>query len=317
MTDMNAGLTPAKDSAPVSAQEADFMALYAEDLKADSGEGQATPDAASHEPAAAPDAVDPEDGGDPEENKGQFVRHGAFYAEREKRKALEAKLAERDIEVARINERFAVFNDLLTKAPAQQQEPAAPPAPPSLETDPIGYMKWVGEELQRSQRAVQEAQQQAQTQQSVQELVASYQQDAVSFARETPDFGAAYTHLLQGRDRELALTGYTDQRQREAILRHEEQELVKTAQKAGKRPAQLVYELAQARGYTKPAPAPAPAPAVDDIQRIAEAQAANRSLSGMSGSVGKTELTAQDLANMSDAEFASVSEAVKRRIMGG
>ena len=58
------------------------------------------PEAAAAAPgaaaAAAPgDVVDPEvEEGSAEENKGKFVRHGAFHQERERRKAVERELAE-------------------------------------------------------------------------------------------------------------------------------------------------------------------------------------------------------------------------------
>ncbi len=83
--------------------------------------------AAPGEPAAPGEVVDPEaEEGSVDENKGKFVRHGAFHQERERRKAVEKELAEFRERYARGDERLR----LLTEAMQRPATPATPPEPP-------------------------------------------------------------------------------------------------------------------------------------------------------------------------------------------
>lgn len=313
MTEQTVGQEAVTESPALSVEEKAFYERHAE------------PAPASAE-AAPPEAqvVEVDDTGEAEgegdekgDNKGKFVRHGAFHQERERRKQLEAKLQEREVEFARINERLAILSSAMQ--PTQQRQ-EAPAAPPDIEIDPIGYIKHLGEQLKQNGQQTEEMRRAAEVERETHTIVSSYQTDAARFAQETPDFRDAYGHLLQGRDRELALYGIADPQQRAQIINQEEQQLVRTALAQGKRPAQVVYEMAKARGYAgaPPAAAPAAQPSPqEEVQRIAEAAKANRSLSNMSGSGAKTQLTAQDLLAMDDKQFAALEESVKRRLMGG
>lgn len=312
MTEQAVGQEAVTESTAVSAEEKAFYERHAE-------EGATS----SAQVAPETQVVEVDDTGEVEgetddkgDNKGKFVRHGAFHQERERRKQLEATLQAKDLEFARVNERLAILAAAMQQAPqARQEEPAALP---DIETDPIGYMKHLGEQLKAASQRTEEVQRAAQQDAEVRAVVTTYQADANRFAQEAPDFKDAYGHLMQGRDRELTLYGIADPAQRAQIIHQEEQQLVKNAVAQGRRPAQVVYELAKARGYSAPpAAAPQQPAAKDEVQRIADAAKANRSLSNMAGGSAKTELTAQDLLSMSDKEFAALEESVKRKLMGG
>ena len=94
----------------------------------------------------------------------------------------------------------------------------------------------------------------------------------------------------------------------------------------------MIYGLAKRRGYTAkvaeedagegeeaeaaPAPKPAPAAAAERLKNVAKGQEASASLSDLGGK-GPTNLTAQRLAEMSDAEFAAAMETKEGRALMG
>ncbi|MGC5779489.1 hypothetical protein [Methylobacterium sp. NFXW15] len=72
--------------------------------------------AAPGEPAAPGEVVDPEaEEGSVDENKGKFVRHGAFHQERERRKAVEKELAEFRERYARGDERLRLLTEAMQR----------------------------------------------------------------------------------------------------------------------------------------------------------------------------------------------------------
>ena len=111
-----------------------------------------------------------------EDNKSDFdkdakksshmVPHGALHAEREERKKAQADAAEAHAKLARMQERFKIALELssLQNDEIRSQQAPAPQQPiPEPEKDFVGYVKWLGGQLQQQQaeaRAVQEQQQQ-------------------------------------------------------------------------------------------------------------------------------------------------------------
>lgn len=270
------------------------------------------------------------EGDDPEaeetvelENKGRFVRHGAFHKERMQRKALEqqlaernAKLAEREQAFARVDERLKLLNEALS--PKEQQDDKAP----DPEHDPIGFMRWQAKRIEQLEGKTVEVAKTAQQQQEEVNIRNAYVADARAFVGKTPDFTEAYQFLLQGRDLELQAYGITDAQERAKIIQDEERNLVARALKDNASPSERVYNLAKARGYAKKAEAK-PEPdkkAEEQIDTIARGQAASKTLSSAGGSPTEV-LTAEALANMSEEEFqawmAKTPRSQQRAIFGG
>ena len=134
--------------------------------------------------------------------------------------------------------------------------------------------------------------------------------------------------------------GVTDPRERMAEIARLEREQVAIARKAGRRPAQHIYELAKLRGWSTPAatgnpalqpkggdPVSQPAPANDaaaaELARIERGQNAARSLSSAGGGAPAA-LTAEAMANMNEAEFSALlsktagnPNAALRKLLGG
>jgi hypothetical protein len=118
--------------------------------------------------------------------------------------------------------------------------------------------------------------------------------------------------------------GMTDVAERNRFIANEERGLVAQAFRSRRSPAQMLYNLAVARGFTAPAPSSATQQQADPAQKVEQIargqRVAGASLSGAGGSSGEG-LTADALANMSEEEFAAMAaklgNARMRQLLGG
>lgn len=275
----------------------------------------------SHQPDPQPEAThqaDDEDAeitieigadGKPRDLKtGRFVPHGALHKERERRKAIESELLTYREKMARADERLQVLNQIIGAQegdPSQAQHEEQPIDP---ETDIFGAFKQAMDKINSLQQKLTERDQREQSTAAEQNLVTVYQQDAVRFLQEKPDFKDAYFHLVEARHKELEALGVGDKGQRNALIAQEEKGLVAQALKAQKSPAQVIYALAQARGFSgssaasSPNPAPSPNPAAQKLENIKQGQQKTVSLSNAGGSPGEG-MSIEALVNMSDEDF--------------
>jgi hypothetical protein len=334
---MSDDFSPA-EAAYFSSKGADTSGLEAESGPAEtpqapaSNEGNKAPPA-SHSPTGGPpegplDGVD--DGeevvivgkdGKPRAQNGRFVPHQALHAERERRKATETELGTYREKMARADERLAVLNELMSKPEAQSPRVAEQPIDP--EQDPIGALKQSYAKIAALEKQLTESTKTVEERESARAMVSAYQNDAARFVQEKPEFKDAYVHLMTGRHRELEAMGMTDAAERNRFIANEERQLVASAFQSRRSPAQMLYSLAVARGFshTPPSPAPAQPNHAAKIEQIAKGQrAAGVSLSSAGGSAGEG-LTAAALADMSEEEFASVAaklgKSKLRQLMGG
>lgn len=291
---------------------------------------------------AAADAVtDPDDivigeDGKARNKTGQFVKHvplAALHKEREKRRAVDSELMTQREKVARADERLAILNEMFgaNGKTAPNAQAARPEADEIIdpEKDIFGAFKQAMKKIETLNQKLDETRSTTQAKEAQRTVAEVYKSDVSRFAQETPDFTDAYQSLVAGRHRELEAMGVSDKLAREAVIAKEAAGIVNQAVAARQSPAQLLYNLAIARGYAKPAAAPAgatppnaaaQAPA-DKIDQIARGQrVAGASLSGAGGTSGEG-LTVAALADMNEAEFSAwKSKAGKeayRRLMGG
>lgn len=271
---------------------------------------------------------------------GKFVKsvpHRAFHSERERRKALQKELENERIMRARGEERLAILNEAFTgsgdpkTANGQQQQPTNPldEAPIDIEKDFVGWAKqmqrqkdYLVEQLQNTSRRSE----QTETMRTVKE---AYHADAKALLQADPQFEDAYRHLVAGRHRELEFMGMKDEAERNRYIAQEETALVMQAIQQGQRPAQVIYEMAKARGFMPKAPAipgqqqngqqPALSAAQQKIAAVKNGQTAAQTLS-TAGSGSSEGLTFAALANMTDEEFAravdGMSKAQVERFLG-
>jgi hypothetical protein len=271
------------------------------------------------------------------DGKGRFVPLAALRQERTQRQALaeQLQLARQERETAaaenaRLAERLSILQEALSApdaaAPPAEVDPIDSDVPIDPEVDIFGAFKQMQKRLEKSQTAAlaevqkaQEGNRSTQAQIAEQQLQKAYQDDALHFSQETPDFGDAWRHLGLARAQELRLLGVSDEADIKRRLIEEERLIVIHAVKTGQRPSKLVYDLAKAKGYTvKEAKAAAKAAeeaappakevkngaAMGAVETLAKAQRnAGATLSGGSGSPGETVMTAESLANMSERDF--------------
>ena len=294
----------------------------------------AAPVAAPTGEAAAPgDVVDPdlEEGG-VDENKGKFVRHGAFHQERERRKAVERERDEFRVTLARMEERLRMVTEGGAAQPAAAAAAAQvqPETPPDPNEDIFGYVQHLEKQIRdlaSGQTQMTEAQKAEQTQRAEatqrDEVLTAYRGDVQRTIAAQPEFAQAYEHLFSGRIAELKLLGVPEGDAVQAV-RDEEFGIAQDAIRAGQSPAARLMQLAKLRGFAPKAAEPA-APATpaetpsEKAARIAKGQAASLSLSSAGGAPAG-EITLEMLASMSEADFAKMEKANPARVralMGG
>lgn len=258
---------------------------------------------------------------------GKFVPHGAFHRERERRKSAETELQQMREQRARADERLAVLNEIIGASEVPQGRPQQQQAvePPDPETDIFGYVKWQKDEIERLKNEQRSFVQQQEQYRIAQDTQHYYKNDALNYMKSTPDFPDAYAYIAQSYTQELRAKGFSDE-QIQANLQAEEAQIAYNAMQQRKSAAQVIYDMAKARGYTPKAGGAAsnqqsgqsdPTQKIEAIQR---AQKATPTLSGAGG--GAVEgLTPETLASMSEEEFAAVAEKLgkhkMRKLLGG
>lgn len=293
--------------------EADTGALTAQEQQFFDSEGQVDP--AGQADAGQADRQQPNEGDKPAGNQegdkpnGKFVPLEALHEERTKRKDIDRRFREVEIENARFRERFAILEK------AQQVAPTAPPDP---ETDFIGAVKHQNETLTQLQKRLEQRDAADQEAHQRGELVRNYAAAASDFERATPDFKPAYAHLLQSRAAELAELGYSPGEIQQAI-QNEELQIATVAFQKGKNPGEIIYNLAKQRGYVKKDDKAAADAAAAKLDAQERGQQANKSLSNTGGSNGDVEMTAERLLAMPLNEFEAwidKNPAKAKRLMG-
>ena len=249
---------------------------------------------------------------------------------------------------ARLDERLQIINEALVQ-PAQAAAAAAQAEEdqePDPEADIFAHNKWLGRQLASANKAIDDMRQGRQAENNDATIANNYLEDSRAFAGKEPNFFPAYSFLMASRMAELAIV-YTGKEvadltpeEKDRCMRtivSEEKAIVAGALKDKRSPAVAVFNLAKARGYrpqvaADPDPAaaaaaaangaakPAAAPKVaDEIARIKNGQASSMSLSDGGGSPSSP-MTAEKLANMSEAEFTRFVETTPpeelARLMG-
>lgn len=247
------------------------------------------------EPAKEPAKPEPEPAKEPEAERQRLVPHQALHEERERRKELERRLAELEARVPK---------------PAPQPEPEAP----DPLTDPAAFNAWQKAELRKRDERIE-----ALYRQDQERMVASarYNEAAryeAEFVAKTPDYMAAATYLRDQRIGELRALGY-DEAVIPQIIGQDANAIFDNAKRAGRNPAEMLYESARLRGY-RAAVAEAKPDEGQKLAALAKAQAATESLSNAPGGDAPGGYTLKQLAAMDEAALAKVPADVKRKLLG-
>jgi hypothetical protein len=261
--------------------------------------------AASIEPAV----VQPEVTGERDE-KGRFVPHQALHAEREEHKKTKSQLEEIGRKQAVLEDRWNTL--LKLNQTAETQQPTAPPDP---NEDIFAFSKWQAEQMEALKAKVEgREQQEQQTRQEAEQeqaLWGEWSQSAQFYATRQADFGDAVKFLSDARDRQLqalsiANPGFANEQGRVQQINNELKSIVLAAKQQGMSPAEAVYKIAQGYGYAVAAPQPTDPNTLklpDSLAKIEAAQNASRSLAASPGRDAGDPMSAEAIANMSNAEF--------------
>jgi len=212
----------------------------------------------------------------------------------------------------------AVFQERMNMlaAVAQSSAPPAVEAPiPDINADPIRHFQAVSErndrrlsELHAAFLAQQQGQQRAQ---QVAQLRTHAERQEVAFMAREPNYAAAMEHLKAGRAAELDVIGVTDPGEQWRIMANDIHAIALKAQQDGADFAERLFKAAQKRGFRPAARTGAPAASVG---RGNPTTPTARS--------APVRLTADAIANMSDAQFEKTYERLKanpaalRQLMG-
>lgn len=305
-----------------------------------SNEPEPAPDALAND-APAPDeaktdaalneADQPEPEIDPATGKQRKVDYGALHAEREKRRAAEAREREGSQKLATLMGRFDVLQQLAQQKQAPQDKSEPPIEVPDINVDPVGHFAAkdaIREKEMSELRAWKQNQdQQAQVRNNVARIQELAQAHETEFSKTTPDYNEAFQYLRANRDMELQAMGYSDPGMRQQIIQNDAIQIAAQALQGQRNAAEAVYNIAKARGYTAKAPTPAPTPKPAEphpdtvkLETVAKGQKTAGSLGQVNGSA-PAETSVKAILDMSDEDFAAKfagadGEANWRKLMG-
>lgn len=270
------------------------------------------------EPKAPEAKTEKPEGEKPEQNrdeKGKWA-NSAVAEERNRRKSLQAELdkerAERKADRERSERLEKRFNELAN--------PPKPPPDPRQDFD--GYMnhklqplKQFVEETAKEKRERQAAEAQTNVQNEFRNAVLSREAE---FRKTATDYDEAAEHWKSQRRADLIENG-VDEDDAEQAMNAELRWRAEKALAAGKNPAEVLYSLAKRAGFTGKAQEK-PEKGDDEFDAMERATRASRSLGASSGSA-PAKITVQDIADMSDDDFAALMnksgpENVRRMLRG-
>lgn len=324
---VNEGPTQTDSGMPsLSAAEEDFFNSGGEkeipggaDAGAEAGASTGDGGGGGEKPAGEPKPAGADAG------KAEHVPLATFLEEKKARKELATRYQETEKALAELRGKFAIIDRLKLggEDPGATQQPAGPP---KVEDDIFGAVKHVTETLAQmekrtaDEKAAKEASEKAATEQKT--FVDKYKADASAFEAKTPDFKPAYDFLLNSRAAELKAIGYDTPESLHQALVADEFAIAEMAFAKGKSPAEMIYALANQRGYKKADAAAVPdaGAAAEKLATIERGQAAHKSLSNTGGSSGDQDMTAQALIDMPAADFEAWCEknpAKAKRLFGG
>ena len=267
------------------------------------GEAGTAEDAAANEdwtPASTGVAKTEEKGGPAEKDNRQerFVPLQALQEERAEKKQLREELRQ-------YREWQAQLAQRLQQMPVQRQgqQQALDPQTKPLDyiNHVLGNMQATTAELQQWRQQQEQAAQQRAAMQQYSSWAAAQEQE---FAKSEPEYHDAYRYAADTRDKELQALGYTDPTARAAIVRQNTAEIINNAIQQDCNPAELVWEYAQARGYTPKGKRTGANSGgnTDAHSKIAAGLQAAGAKLNQGGASGDAEVTAKDLAGITDPE---------------
>lgn len=229
-----------------------------------------------------------------ENRQERFVPLKALQEERAEKKQLREELRQYREWQAQLAQRLQQM-----PVTSQGQQPV-----PDPQTKPLDYINHVLGKVQATTTELQQWRQQqeqaAQQRAAVQQVTDWASAQEQEFSKSQPEYHDAYRYAADARDKELQALGYADPAARAAIVRQNTAEIINNAIQQGKNPAELVWEYAQARGYTAKGKRSV-GNSEAQAKIAAGLQAAGAKLN-QGGTTGEGELSAKDLAGITDPD---------------
>jgi len=202
---------------------------------------------------------------------------------KQKYSELESKVREMEALKAQVDE--------WRKAQQNQQ------AQQEFSTDPLGVIQKDIQGLKKQQDEVQQRatqrEQEAQQRQALERAVTSQVKE---FSERTPDYPDALNYMMENRARELQIMGASPD-DIAAQLEIESTQIAQAALRSGMNPAEVVYNLAQTRGY-----APKKPEKVQEKDKIVTLERGQKAAASLPRGSAE-EMSFKDIERMSDEEF--------------
>jgi hypothetical protein len=259
---------------------------------------------------AADGTPEPDSARDGQARIEKMVSLSALHEERGRRKATESEKRALENQLAELRGKFSIIERL--------QAPQAETPAPTVEGDIFGVIKNTTQTVAEIQKRLKAEDDHKRATGERSNLVTAYRLDAARFEARTPDFRDAYNHLLNSRASELMAMGYEDPVQLHQALTNDEMSIAQMALGNQKSAAEIIYHLAQQRGYRKTDATKGNA--ANKLDTINRGQQSNKSLANTGGSGGDSEMTGEMLLKMPMDEFeawCTKNPAKAKRLMGG
>ncbi len=239
----------------------------------------------------------------------------AFKAELHKRKELKAEFEANAKKTQELENALNEFKSRFGNQPVAQPEQPKEVVPDPTE-DPLGYQQYKIDKLEKTltqqSQYLKQQYDQAQRSRSEEAFVTTYKNAAKSFAQEKPDFFDAYNHVIEARKQQYLVSGY-DEQQVAQLIEEDEKALAAKAFTDKVNPAQRIYELASAMGYS---PAKKDSPKSDKIDSLKKGLKNSKSLKSGGGQPVDKTLGIEDIDSMDFDQFDQVWETYKKRAKG-
>jgi vacuolar-type H+-ATPase subunit I/STV1 len=238
----------------------------------------------------------------------------AYRREQAQRREAEKKARELELMQAKLQARFEVLEKL---ARGEQEQKV-----PEFNQDPATHLKHgvdaASQKLAEIERRQKEEDARREQETAEREFLRSYHAEVSAYTKQATDFMEAYNFVHNHRDKVLELMGIADPAEREHIRQQEERFLVNAARRAGHSAPERLYEYAKSLGYKKADEAkrdPETGQFLSKkLETIAKGQEAGKSLAA--GDPPKGKITLEDLANLSEEEFAALDQKTWRKLWG-
>ncbi len=253
--------------------------------------GKAAAEAKPNGEEAEPGEVIVEEDGTARDTKtGRYVPKSAYL--RVKGEAKETRTANESLtkSVVQLQERLAILTEALPKTADAEALAEEKPIDPT--EDVFGFLAQMGKRLDTLASKLDTTSKATEAKLSNTELRDQFLRDAQRFSTTQPAFTQAYAHVMDTLHKELEAEGVSDKTERDRAIAENIRDRATRLLKAGKSPAEAIWNIAAARGFrAQPAVDPGAekeAAAKAELARINQTKAAGATLTG-AGGVGNTE----------------------------